>query len=107
MDNIDIALLILRVWVGIVIIAHGVNHGRSLQGTAAWFEKVGFRAPRLNAFLSAATEIAVGFALIAGVVTPVAAAGLAATMFVAFWSIPPVCRFLRVSPSPTRVMNTC
>ena len=87
MDNIDIALLVLRVWAGIVIIAHGVNHGRSLQGTASWFEKVGFRAPGLNAFLSAATEIAVGLALIAGLLTPVAAAGLAATMFVAFWSI--------------------
>lgn len=87
MDSIDIALLVLRVWAGIVIIAHGVNHGRSLQGTANWFGKVGFRAPGLNAFLSASMEIAVGVALIAGLLTPVASAGLAATMLVAFWSI--------------------
>ncbi|MEE9177780.1 MAG: DoxX family protein [Acidimicrobiia bacterium] len=87
MDNIDIALLVLRLWAGLVIIAHGINHGRSLEGTANWFAKVGFKAPHLNAFISSAMEITVGLALIAGLLTPVAAAGLAATMFVAFWSI--------------------
>lgn len=87
MEGIDVVLVVLRVWVGIVIIAHGFNHGRSLQGTADWFAKVGFKAPKLNAFLSASLEIAVGFALLAGLLTPVAAAGLAATMIVAFWSI--------------------
>lgn len=87
MNKIDIALLILRLWAGVVIIAHGINHGRSLEGTAAWFGKVGFKSPQLNAFLSSAMEITVGLALIAGLLTSVAAAGLAATMFVAFWSI--------------------
>ena len=87
MDNIDIALLVLRLWAGLVIIAHGINHGRSLEGTANWFAKVGFKAPHLNAFISSAMEITVGLALIFGLLTPVAAAGLAATMFVAFWSI--------------------
>lgn len=87
MDAIDIALLILRVWAGIVMIAHGINHGRNLDGTANWFASVGFRSPRLNAQLSFLNEIAIGTALIAGLLTPIAAAGLAATMFVAFWSI--------------------
>ncbi|MEE8375265.1 MAG: DoxX family protein [Acidimicrobiia bacterium] len=87
MDNIDFALLLLRLWAGLVIIAHGINHGRSLEGTANWFAKVGFKAPHLNAFISSAMEITVGLALIAGLLTSVAAAGLAATMFVAFWSI--------------------
>jgi putative oxidoreductase len=87
MENIDIALLIMRLWAGFVIIAHGINHGRSLKGTAAWFAKVGFKAPQLNAFISSAMEITVGLALIFGLLTSVAAAGLAATMFVAFWSI--------------------
>lgn len=87
MDNFDIALLILRLWAGFVFIAHGINHGRSLEGTANWFESKGFRQPRLNAFLSSANEIAIGGALILGILTSVAAAGLAATMFVAFWSI--------------------
>jgi putative oxidoreductase len=87
MENIDIALLIMRLWAGFVIIAHGINHGRSLKGTAAWFAKVGFKAPQLNAFISSAMEITVGLALIFGLLTSAAAAGLAATMFVAFWSI--------------------
>lgn len=83
----DTALLALRIWAGIVMLAHGANHARNLDGTARWFEKVGFRAPRLNAMLSAGNEIAIGLALIAGLLTPIAAAALAATMFVAFWSI--------------------
>lgn len=87
MEIIDIALVILRVWVGIVMIAHGVNHGRNLDGTARWFESVGFGSPRLNAQLSFLNEIAIGIGLIAGFLTPIAAAALAATMIVAFWSI--------------------
>ena len=87
MDQMDAAMLILRVWAGFVLIAHGINHGRTLDGTASWFESKGFRKARLNAYLSFANEIAVGIGLILGLLTSVAAAALAATMFVAFWSI--------------------
>ena len=87
MDIGDIALLVLRAWAGIVMLAHGINHGRNLEGTARWFEKVGFKSPRVNARMSFLTEIAVGLGLVVGLLTPVAAAGLAATMAVAFWSI--------------------
>jgi len=87
MSEVDIAMLVLRVWVGIVMIAHGVNHARNLEGTARWFEKVGFRSPQINARLSAGNEIAIGLGLVTGLLTTVAAAALAATMLVAFWSI--------------------
>lgn len=87
MSEIDVAMLVLRVWLGVVMVAHGVNHARSLDGTAKWFGSVGFSSPRLNAWLSAANEIAVGVALVIGLLTSVAAAALAATMVVAFWSI--------------------
>jgi putative oxidoreductase len=87
MTSIDVVLLLLRLWAGFVIIAHGVNHGRTLEGTAQWFASKGFRSEKLNARLSALTEIAIGLALIAGLLTSVAAAGVVATMFVAFWSI--------------------
>lgn len=83
----DFALAALRIWAGVVLVAHGWNHGRNLQGTAAWFGKVGFRSPMLNARMSAFNEIAIGLGLIIGLLTPFAAAGLAATMVVAFWSI--------------------
>ena len=87
MDQIDTAMLVLRVWMGIVMLAHGINHARTQEGTARWFEKVGFRSPELNARLSAGNEIAIGLALIAGLLTTIAAAGLVATMLVAFWAI--------------------
>lgn len=87
MSESDIALLVVRFWSGVVMIAHGVNHGRNLEGTARWFARIGFRRPELNAFLSSANELAIGVGLIVGFLTPVAAAALAATMFVAFWSI--------------------
>jgi putative oxidoreductase len=87
MEAIDVALLLLRLWAAIVIIAHGVNHGRTQEGTAKWFASKGFRSPELNARISALNEIAIGLALIAGFLTSVAAAALVATMFVAFWTI--------------------
>ena len=87
MTAIDVVLLIFRLWVAIVIIAHGVNHGRTQEGTAKWFASKGFSSPQLNARISALNEILIGLALIAGLLTSVAAAALVATMFVAFWSI--------------------
>jgi putative oxidoreductase len=87
MAAIDVVLLMLRLWVAIVMIAHGVNHGRTQEGTAKWFASKGFRSPELNARISALNEILIGLALIAGLLTSVAAAGVVATMFVAFWSI--------------------
>lgn len=87
MEAFDAAVLISRLWLGVVMIAHGINHARTLEGTAAWFAKVGFRRPRLNALASVGTEIAVGIGLILGLLTSLAAAGLVATMVVAFWAI--------------------
>lgn len=87
MNEIDVAMLVLRVWLGIVMLAHGINHARTQEGTARWFEKVGFRSPKLNARLSALSELAIGLGLIVGLLTSVAAAALVATMLLAFWSV--------------------
>ena len=87
MNELDILMLVLRLWAGVVMLAHGANHARNLDGTASWFQSKGFRAPRLNAMLSAYNELAIGSALILGLLSAPAAAGLAATMLVAFWSI--------------------
>ena len=83
----DAMLLVLRVWLGIVMLAHGRHHARSPAGTAKWFASKGFRQAELNARLSAFGELAIGAALVAGLLTSPAAAGLVATMVVAFWSI--------------------
>lgn len=87
MNEIDVAMLVLRVWLGIVMLAHGVNHARSQEGTAQWFEKKGFKSPQLNARLSALSEIAVGLGLLVGLLSSIAAAAVVATMFLAFWSV--------------------
>lgn len=87
MESLDFATLLIRSWVGIVMVMHGINHGRSLEGTARWFEKVGFRSAQVNARMSAFAEIAIGLGIAAGLLTPFAIAGMVATMFVAFWSI--------------------
>lgn len=87
MDVIETAILVARVWAGVVMLAHGLNHARTLEGTENWFAKVGYRSPHLNARLSAASELAIGLGLIVGLLTTFAVAGLIATMTVAFWSI--------------------
>ena len=97
MDPIDGGLLLLRIVVGLTIIAHGVNHARNLEGTARWFARVGFRMAPLQARMSAVTEIGAGALLVAGFLTPLAAAAIIATMTVAAGIDPPVQRVLHLS----------
>ena len=84
MDLSDLALLILRLWVGVVMIAHGANHGRTLDGTTRWFGRSGWRIPRLQAWVSSVIEIFIGFWLVLGLLTPLVAAGVASVMLIAF-----------------------
>jgi putative oxidoreductase len=81
--GIDMARLGLRATIGATMIAHGVRHGRTLDGTAGWFSSIGFRQPRLQAMASAAVETGAGVALIAGAGTPVAASAVVGTLAVA------------------------
>ena len=87
MNPIDGGLLLLRVVVGLTIIAHGVNHARNLEGTARWFAKVGFRAAPMQARMSVVTELGAGLLLTLGLLTPLAAAAIVATMTVAAGAI--------------------
>jgi putative oxidoreductase len=72
---------------GVVMLAHGVNHGRNLKGAASYFASKGFRNENVLARLSSFGELAIGFALIAGLLTSIAVAGLAATMTLAYGSV--------------------
>ena len=79
-------LLILRVAVGIVMIAHGYNHifrGGKIQGTAGWFESLGMKPGILHAWLASLTELGAGAMLIFGFLTPLAAGGVVGVMLVA------------------------
>jgi putative oxidoreductase len=87
MTQFDWAILILRVGIGLIFLAHGIKHAMGREKTTKWFGDIGFRSPGLQWMAATATEIAVGVLLIAGLLTSLAAAGLIATMFVAFWSV--------------------
>jgi putative oxidoreductase len=85
--GLDVARLLLRMSIGGTMIAHGLRHGRSLDGTAGWFGSIGFRQPRLQARVSAVVEVGAGAALLAGAATPAAAAAVVGTMGVAARSV--------------------
>ncbi len=86
-DPINTALLILRLTLGIVFIAHGVKHARGREKTTNWFASMGFRNAPFQWFMSTATEIGVGVLMIAGFLTSLAAAGIAGIMFVAYLTV--------------------
>jgi putative oxidoreductase len=69
------------------MIAHGLRHARTLDGTAGWFKSIGFRQHRLQAQLSAAVEIGAGAALAAGAATPLAASAIVGIMAVAYRTV--------------------
>lgn len=86
-DPAGLAQLLLRGALGGTMIAHGLRHARTLEGTARWFGSIGFRQPRLQARLSAAVEIGAGTALAAGLATPLAASSVVGTMVVAYRTV--------------------
>ena len=69
------------------MVAHGVKHARSINGTAGWFGSIGFKKPELQAKASAVVEIGSGAAIVAGAGTPFAAAAVVGTMSVAARSV--------------------
>jgi len=84
--GVDAGLLVLRVAIGVVMVAHGYNHifrGGKIKGTAGWFESLGMKPGILHAWLASITELGAGLMLILGLLTPLAAAGVVGTMLVA------------------------
>jgi putative oxidoreductase len=83
----DLALLVLRVTVGAIFLAHGLNHvfgGGKIAGTGRWFESLGMRPGWMHAWTASLTEIGAGALLVGGLLTPVAAAGVVGVMLVAW-----------------------
>jgi putative oxidoreductase len=82
----DIALLTLRIVAGLLFAGHGAQKlfgwfgGGGIDGTAGMFEKIGLRPARLNALAAGFNEFAGGLLLAAGLLTPLAAALIIATM---------------------------
>jgi putative oxidoreductase len=88
-DAVDVALLLLRLGLGAVMLAHGINHawgGAGIRGTARWFGSMGMRPPLVQAWMSAVTEIVGGVCLVLGLLTPFGCAAVVGVMTVA-WAI--------------------
>jgi putative oxidoreductase len=84
---IDLALLVFRLAVGGVMLAHGYNHvfgGGKIAGTARWFGSMGMRPPLVQAWVASLTELGAGAALVLGLFMPLGGAGVVGTMTVAF-----------------------
>src|SRR4051812_19332993 len=87
-------LLLLRVVVGGTMFSHGAQKlfgwfgGHGLRGTAGFFESMGWRMPLAMAFLAGLAETS-GVAFALGLLTPLAALGIAVVMlnaiFVVHW----------------------
>jgi putative oxidoreductase len=86
-DAFNLAMLILRVGLGVVFLAHGIKHARGREKTTNWFAWLGFKQAPLQWLLSTATEIGAGLLLILGLFNSLAAAGVVGIMSVAFWTV--------------------
>ena len=82
----DLALLVLRLVVGLLFVGHGAQKlfgafgGGGLEGTAGMFDNIGLRPGWIHARVAGTAEFAGGLLLAAGLFTPFAAAVLIAVM---------------------------
>ena len=86
-DAVNLALLLFRVVVAIIFLAHGIRHifgGGKIAGTGRWFASLGVRPGIVHAWFASVTEVAAGVMLVLGFLTPLAAAGVIGTMLVAW-----------------------
>ena len=88
-----LAMLALRIPVGIIFIAHGAQKlfgwfgGYGLEGTGKFMESMGLSPGYLMALLSGGAEFFGGIALLIGLLVRPAAAALAVTMLVAIFAV--------------------
>lgn len=89
----DLALLVLRLVVGLFFVGHGAQKlfgafgGHGIQGTAQFFESIGIRPGRRNAQAAGWSELLGGALLALGLFTPLAALLIIAVMTTAILSV--------------------
>ncbi|HEY3736754.1 MAG TPA: DoxX family protein [Jatrophihabitans sp.] len=82
----DTGLLIIRIALGVVFLAHGYNHifgGGKIAGTGRWFESMGMKPGIFHAWIASLVEVGAGLFIAFGLLTPLVAGGIIGTMFVA------------------------
>lgn len=91
--KIDLAMLLLRVTVGSIFIAHGAQKlfswfgGYGLEATGEWMASINLTPGYLMAWLAGAAEFFGGLALLLGLLTRPAALITALTMLVALFAV--------------------
>lgn len=84
----DISMLLLRLALGLIFIAHGWPKVKNIKMTAHHFESMGFRPGNLWGTLVSLVEFFGGLAVFFGLFAPIGALGIAVVMLVAlFWKI--------------------
>ena len=89
----EIALLGLRLVVGLTFAAHAIPKlfsvwgGGGIQGTADTFDQIGLRPGKLQAWVASVAELGGGLLIALGLVTPFAAAVLIAVMTAAVLTV--------------------
>jgi len=89
----ELALLALRLVVGLTFAAHGAQKvfglfgGGGISGTAAAFDQIGLHPTKLQAWVAGVAELAGGLLLALGLATPFAAAVLIGTMVAAVLTV--------------------
>jgi putative oxidoreductase len=89
----DIALLVLRVVVGLFMAGHGAQKlfgsfgGHGVEGTAGFMDSLGMRPGRRNAVAAGSAELVGGVLLVLGLLTPLGSALIIAVMVVAIATV--------------------
>lgn len=85
----DVVLLLARVLLGVILIAHGLQKfvSNGIAGTTEMFTAVGVPMPQVSAVLAATIETVGGGLLVLGLLTPLAGVLVAAVMAGAFWFV--------------------
>lgn len=87
MHEVDAVAALLRITLGVVMVAHGWNHllgPGGIEGTARWFGSMGLRPPKVHALASALTELGAGVALVLGLLTGLQCGAVVGIMAVAY-----------------------
>jgi putative oxidoreductase len=89
----ELALLVLRVVIGLLFIGHGTQKlfgwwgGYGIAGTAGFMESLNLRPGRLHAITAGVAETAGGLLIALGLVTPVGSALITAVMVTAIITV--------------------
>ncbi|EME19518.1 DoxX family protein [Rhodococcus triatomae] len=85
----DLALLIARIGIGVIFVAHGWQKffTNGVDATQKAFDGMGVPLPDVSAIAAATIELVGGFALIAGIATPVVGILLFLDMLGAFFIV--------------------